>query len=92
MDHVPPSGWVAVTIPSQDKMPIILKSEFSQPGSGRTVLRKEIKRDGHMNAIFKEIHANFFLLTITNDLFIENAAGFNPTIQHLASNAFCHVP
>ena len=54
-------------------------------------MRKEIKRDGHMNAIFEEIHANFFLLNITNDLFIENAAGFNPTIQHLASNAFTRL-
>ena len=94
MDWLPPSKSVSASLgiidgdletPSQ---PSIIKLDLTQSGCGKAVLRKDLKKDHHMNAIFEQICMDFYLLAITTDLFIENRACFKPTIRQLASDAF----
>src|SRR5258707_2610481 len=64
--------------PSQDQKPFIVKLDLTQSGHSKAVLRKELKKDVQMNAVFQEIHVDFYLLAITENLFIENSVCFNP--------------
>src|SRR5260221_447067 len=73
---------------SQNNQPSIVKLEFTQSGHGKAVLRKDMKKDHQMNAIFEQIHMDFYLHAITSDLFIENRPHFKPTIRQLASDMF----
>src|SRR5258708_36784344 len=97
MDQPSPSLSVSASLgiidgdletPSQNNQPSIIKLEFTQSGHGKAVLRKDMKKDHQMNAIFEQIHMDFYLLAITSDLFIENRPHFNPTLSRLASNTY----
>jgi len=97
MDQPSPSLSVSASLgivngdletPSQNNQPSIVKLEFTQSGHGKAVLRKDMKKDHQMNAIFEQIHMDFYLLAITSDLFIENRPHFKPTIRQLASDMF----
>ena len=41
-----------------------------------------------MNAVFEQIHIDFYLHAIVTDLFIENRAHSKPTTRELASDVF----
>ncbi|KAF8324182.1 uncharacterized protein EI90DRAFT_3130131 [Cantharellus anzutake] len=57
-------------------------------GHTKAVLRKNMKKDPLLNSIFEHIHADFYLLAITDDLFIENV-DCNMVVQRLAQDMFC---
>ena len=77
--------------PSQDQKPSIVKLDLTQSGHSKAVLRKELKKDVQMNAVFQEIHVDFYLLAITENLFIENSVCFNPVIRQLAHKSFTRL-
>ena len=60
-----------------------VKSEMSQQEAQHTkaVLRKEMKKDHYLNTIFEEIWLDFYLLEITQDLFIEISIDFKLMIR-----------
>src|SRR5260370_39091691 len=70
--------------PSQDQKLSIVKLDLTQSRHSKAVLRKELKKDVQMNAVFKEICVDFYLLAITENLFIENSMCFKPIIRQLA--------
>ncbi len=72
--------------PSQDQKLLIVKLDLTQSGHSKAVLRKELKKDVQMNVVFKEIHVDFYLLAITENLFIENSMHFKPVIRQLAAS------
>ena len=72
----------------EDQKPSTVKLES---GHNKAILRKELKKDHQMNAVFQEIHTDFYLLTITENLFIENTAHFKLVIQQLAHDSFSRL-
>src|SRR5260370_5605773 len=77
--------------PSQDKKLSIVGLDFTQSGCSKVVLRKELKKDHQKNAVFQEIHADLYLLAITENLFIENRMHFKPVIRQLAQDSFARL-
>src|SRR5258708_22269016 len=74
--------------PSQDQKLSIVKLDLTQSRHSKAVLRKELKKDVQMNAVFKEICVDFYLLSITENLFIENSTHFKPVIRQLQHETF----
>ena len=68
---------------NQDK-----KSLISQSNHSKALLWKDMKKDPYMNAVFQVIRSDFYLLAITDSLFIKNSDCGN-VIKKLANDAFC---
>ncbi len=77
--------------PSQDQKLLIVKLDLTQSRHSKAVLRKELKKDVQMNGVFEEIHVDFYLLAITENLFIENSMCFKPVIRQLAHESFTRL-
>ena len=69
----------------KDQKPLTVKLES---GHNKAILRKELKKDHRMNAVFQEICTDFYVLAIIENLFIENTACFKLVIQQLAHDSF----
>src|SRR5258708_8372960 len=56
-------------------------------GHHKTILRKDFKKDPQINMIFEEIHSEFYLLVVTEHIFIESG-NYKKKILQLAHHAF----
>src|SRR5260370_26998550 len=56
-------------------------------GCCKAILRKDFKKDPQINMIFEEIHSEFYLLVVTEHIFIESG-DYKNKISHLAHHAF----
>src|SRR6266436_4706180 len=54
---------------------------------GKAILRKDFKKDPQINMIFEEICSEFYLLVVTEQIFIESG-DYKKTISQLAHHAF----
>src|SRR5258708_13945065 len=53
----------------------------------KAILRKDFKKDPQINMIFEEICSEFYLLAVTEQIFIESG-DYKKKISHLAHHAF----
>src|SRR6266481_8656898 len=56
-------------------------------GHHKAILRKDFKKDPQLNMIFEEIHSEFYLLAVTEQIFIESGY-YKKKISQLAHHAF----
>src|SRR5258705_4442554 len=56
-------------------------------GCHKAILRKDFKKDPQLNMIFEEIHSEFYLLVVTEQIFIESG-DYKKKILQLAHHAF----
>src|SRR5260370_42513479 len=56
-------------------------------GCHKAILRKDFKKDPQINMIFEEIHAEFYLLVVTEHIFIESG-DYKKKILQLVHHAF----
>ncbi len=56
-------------------------------GHCKAILRKDFKKDPQINMIFEEIHSEFYLLAVTEHIFIESG-DYKKKILQLAHHAF----
>src|SRR5258707_9577881 len=56
-------------------------------GHRKAILRKDFKKDPQLNMIFEEIHSEFYLLAVTEQIFIESG-DYKKKILQLAHHAF----
>src|SRR5260221_7194405 len=56
-------------------------------GCSKAILRKDFKKDPQLNMIFEEIHSEFYLLAVTEQIFIESG-DYKKKISQLAHHAF----
>src|SRR5258707_15158775 len=56
-------------------------------GCCKAILRKDFKKDPQLNMIFEEIHSEFYLLVVTEQIFIESG-DYKKKISQLAHHAF----
>src|SRR5260370_10730771 len=55
-------------------------------GHGRAILRKDLKKDHQINMIYEDIHSEFYLFAVTEQIFTEH--GEYKKVSELAHNAF----
>src|SRR6266436_1208114 len=53
----------------------------------KAILRKDFKKDPQLNMIFEEIHSEFYLLAVTEQIFIESG-DYKKKISQLVHHAF----
>src|SRR5258708_9532477 len=56
-------------------------------GHRKAILRKDFKKDPQINMIFEEIHSEFYLLVVTEHIFIESC-DYKKKISQLVHHAF----
>src|SRR5260370_33827843 len=56
-------------------------------GCRKAILRKDFKKDPQINMIFEEIHSEFYLLAVTEHIFIESG-DYKKKISQLVHHAF----
>src|SRR5260370_32689713 len=55
-------------------------------GHGRAILRKDLKKDHQINMIYEDIHSEFYLFAVTEQIFAEH--GNYKKVLELVHNAF----
>src|SRR5260221_11487 len=56
-------------------------------GHHKAILRKDFKKDSQLNMIFEEIHSEFYLLAVTEQIFMESG-DYKKKILQLVHHAF----
>jgi hypothetical protein len=82
-----PGSVLSSQISSLQSCEDVKEEKLVHVGRTKAVLRKDMKKDPLLNSIFEHICADFYLLAITDDLFIENV-DCNMVVQRLAQDTF----
>jgi len=56
-------------------------------GCGRAILRKDLKKDHQINMIYEDIHSEFYLFAVTEQIFAEHG-DYKKKVLELVHNAF----